>query len=76
MAICLICYNKPREEKEKFWLTRFNGSSVKSHFATHKSERGVSDKMIVSEHSFQAAEAMKEYRRIMARYTKLVFIMR
>lgn len=61
MAFCLVCF---KEKKKKFWLSRYNSSSVKSHMQhTHKAEP-ISHEKVVSETSPAAKEALKAYEKL------------
>ena len=64
IAICLQCF---QDKKKKFWLSRYNLSTVRSHLEkTHKcycedvSQNGT----VVNGDAICAREAMKEYNKI------------
>ena len=62
MAICLVCY---KEKKSKFWLSRFNKSTVQQHLSsTHKDQCNV-EKEIVPANTLAAKDAMFGYQKLM-----------
>ena len=59
IAICLECFEA---KKTKFWLSRYNQSTVKDHIrTTHKGS--ISAARIVPEDAIGAKDAMNEYER-------------
>lgn len=64
LGFCLRCFHAG---KSKFWLTRGNHSSVLKHLdSTHKHEKfSVND--VVSENLPAAQQAVKAYKRILAK---------
>ena len=60
MAICLECFEA---KKSKFWLSRYNQSTVKEHIkTTHKDS--ISAARVVQEDALTAKDAVKEYERL------------
>ena len=61
IAICLKCF---QDQKPKFWLSRFNQSTVKKHMETSHGNHNISSKDIVPGNAIAAAEAMRKYSEI------------
>ena len=61
MAFCMKCFEN---KKKKFWLSRYNTSTIKQHInTTHKGEN-VAASMVVPGNSVKAKEALKEFERV------------